>query len=55
MNTHFSPQKSLQFERHTFRQAHQEPNESIAQYVTRLRRLGEHCVFDKHSLDKAIN
>ena len=32
------------------------PNKSIiiAQYVTRLRRLGEHCDFDKYSLDKAI-
>ena len=54
LNTHFSPQKSLQFEIHTFRQAHQAPNESIAQYVTRLRRLGEHCDFDKYSLEKAI-
>ena len=30
------------------------PNESIFQYVTRLRRLGEHCDFDKYSLDEAI-
>ena len=54
LNTYFSPHKSLQFERHTFRQAHQMPNESIAQFVTRLRRLGEHCDFDKYSLDEAI-
>ena len=57
LNTHFTPQKSLQFERHSFRQAHQAPNESISQYgkyVTRLRRLGEHCDFDKYSLDEAI-
>ena len=54
LNTHFSPQKSLPFERQTFRQAHRAPNESIAQYVTRLRRLGEQCDFDKYSLDKAI-
>ena len=54
LNTYFTPQKSLQFERHTFRQAHQAPNESISQYVTRLRRLGEHCYFDKYSLDEAI-
>ena len=54
LNTYFTPQKSLQFERHTFRQAHQAPNESISQYVTRLRRLGEHCDFDKYSLDEAI-
>jgi len=37
LNTHFTPQKSLQLERHTFRQAHQTPNESISQYMTRLR------------------
>ena len=54
LNTHFSPQKSLQFERHTFRQARQARNELIAQYVTRLSRLGEHCDFDKYSLDEAI-
>ena len=54
LNTHFTPQKSLKFERHTFRQAYQAPNESISRYATRLRRLGEHCDFDKYSLDEAI-
>ena len=54
LNAHFTPQNSLQFERHTIRQAHQAPNESISQYVTRLRRLGEHYDFDKYSLDEAI-
>ena len=54
LNTYFTPQKSLQFERHTFRQAQQASNESISQYVTRLRRLGEHCDFDKYSLDEVI-
>ena len=50
LNTYFTPQKSLRFERHTFRQAYEAPNESISQYETRLRRLGEHCDFDKYSL-----
>ena len=54
LNTHFTPQKSLQFERHNFRQAHQALNESISQYITQLRRLGEHCDFNKYSLDEAI-
>ncbi|PFX31489.1 Counting factor associated protein D [Stylophora pistillata] len=54
LNTYISPQKSLEFERRTFRQAHQMPNESIAQYVTRSNRLGEHCDFDKYSLDEAV-
>ena len=54
LNMHFSPQKSLQFERHTFRQAHQAPNKLIAEYVTQLSPLGEHCDFHKYSLDEAI-
>lgn len=54
LNTYVSPQKSLEFERRTFRQAHQMPNESIAQYVTRSNRLGKHCDFDKYSLDESI-
>ena len=54
LNTYLSPQKKLQFERYTFLQAHQASNESISQYVTHLRRLGEHCDFDKHSLEEAI-
>lgn len=40
--------------RHTSGQAHQVQNESIAQYVRRLCWLGEHCDFDKYSLDEAI-
>ena len=54
LNTYFSPQKSLQFKQHIFCQAHQAPNELISQYVTWLRRLGEHCDFDNYWLNKAI-
>ena len=54
LETYFSPQKNLQFERHSFRQAHQAANEPVDQYITRLRRLGENCEFDKYSLDEAI-
>ena len=54
LDMHFSPQKSLQSERYSFCQAHQAPNEPVSQYLTRLRRLGEHCDFDKYSLDEAI-
>ena len=54
LETYFSPQKNLQFERHSFRKAHQAASEPVDQYVTRLRRLGENCEFDKYSLDEAI-
>ena len=51
---YFTPQKNLQFERHSFRQAHQAANEPVDQFITRLCRLGENCEFDKYSLDEAI-
>ena len=33
LETYFSPQKNLQFERHSFRQAHQAANEPVDQYT----------------------
>ena len=41
------PKKKVPFERHTFRQAVQEPTECIDAYVTRLRGLAKTCEFDK--------
>ena len=54
LDAYFTPQKNLHFERHSFRQAHQAGNETVDQFITRLRRLGENCEFDKYSLDEAI-
>ena len=54
LDVYFTPQKNLQFERHSFRQAHQAANEPVDQFITRLRRLGENCEFDKYSLYEAI-
>ena len=54
LDVYFTPQKNLQLERRSFRQAHQAVNEPVDQFITRLRRLGENCEFDKYSLDEAI-
>ena len=54
LDTYCSPQKNFQFERRTFRQTHQAPNEPINQYIMHLRCLGKNCEFDKYSLDEAI-
>jgi len=47
LNEYFVPKKNIPFERHTFRQAVQEPTEGIDAYVTRLRGLAKTCKFDK--------
>ena len=43
---HFMPQKYLLFERVKFGFANQAENESIDQYVVRLRQLAESCEFE---------
>ena len=46
LDVYFTSQKNLQFERHSFRQAHQAASELADPFITRLRRLGENCEFD---------
>ncbi len=43
LNVYFNPQKNIPFERHTFRQAAQDPSETMDAYVTRLKRLVKTC------------
>ena len=43
LNAYFNPQKNIPFERHTFRQAAQDPSETMDAYVTRLKRLVKTC------------
>ncbi|CAF1043728.1 unnamed protein product [Brachionus calyciflorus] len=45
LSAYFSPKKNTVVEIYNFRQAKQNPNESISQYVTRLRMLGQFCEF----------
>ena len=46
LSDHFMPQKHLLFERVKFGFANQAENESIDQYVVRLRHLAESCEFE---------
>ena len=46
LNEYFEPQKNISFERHTFRQAQQQRDEPIANYITRLKHLALTCEFE---------
>ena len=43
LDAYFKPQKNVPFEHHTFRQAAQDPSETMNAYVTRLKRLVQTC------------
>ncbi|XP_042150260.1 uncharacterized protein LOC121838229 [Ixodes scapularis] len=45
LKAHFAPKKNAVFERHVFRQAKQEPEETIDQFHVRLRQLALTCEF----------
>ena len=46
LDTHFSVQKNIPFETSKFHQAKQHSQESIEQFITRLRKLSLHCEYD---------
>ena len=52
LDSYFSPKKNLDFEIFTFHQAAQLPEESVAQFCTRLRKLASTCEF--HDVDREI-
>ena len=52
LETYFSPQVNIRYERVLFRQIKQESGETTDSYVTRLRKLAETCEF--HDADDAI-
>lgn len=45
LTDHFKPQMNKTFERHVFRSMAQQNGESIAQYVTKLRKQAKYCGF----------
>ena len=45
LNAHFTPQVDIPFERHMFRQLQQLPNETVDQFVARVRQKGASCGF----------
>ena len=46
---YFEPKKNIPFERHIFRQASQEPTETVDAFVTRLKTLVKTCEYDKET------
>ena len=48
----FSPKKNINYQIFQFRQAVQQPGETVDQFVTRLRKLAATCEF--HSISKEI-
>ena len=52
LTEHFTPQGNVEYEIYLFRQARQQPQETLDQFVTRLRQLASSCEFA--SVDKEI-
>ncbi|CAB4045303.1 Hypothetical predicted protein [Paramuricea clavata] len=50
LDTYFSPKKHVDFEIFKFREAKQQPHETIDQFSTRLRKLAATCDFE--NMDK---
>ena len=58
LNSYFTPQINIPYERHIFRQLNQEENETVDQYVARLKRQGHNCDFadiDEQIRDQVID
>ena len=49
---YFSPKKNVDYEIFQFRQAIQQPSETVDQFATRLRKMASNCEF--HDTDKEI-
>ena len=52
LDQYFLPKKNVDYEIFQFRQATQKPEETVDQFVTRLRKLAAHCEFT--NLDKEL-
>ena len=53
LDEYFSVQKNVSYERTVFHNAKQKDNESLEQYVTRLRKLAQFCQYEE-SLDEQL-
>jgi hypothetical protein len=52
LTEHFTPQRNVDYETYLFRQARQQPTETLDQFTTRLRQLASTCEFT--SIEKEI-
>ena len=59
LSAYFEPRKNVVFERHSFRQATQQTDETVDEYCTRLRTLASSCEFgeqtDDHIRDQIVD
>ena len=46
LELYFAPERNILYERYLFHSAEQQPNETLDQYVLRLRKLAEPCKFE---------
>lgn len=53
-DNHFLREKNIPFERNVFKEMKQEEDETIDQFVTRLRRQTENCEFEASDIDNQI-
>ena len=54
LDGYFTPQVNVPFERHVFRNMEQKSNESVEQYITRLREKATTCEFDEAKVNEQI-
>ena len=52
LNEHFNVKKNIPYERSVFREAKQETDESLDQFITRLRKLTTYCKYGNNVNDK---
>ena len=52
LTKHFTPQRNIQYEIYLFRQARQQPQETLDQFATGLRQFASYCEFA--AVDKEI-
>ena len=52
LNEHFNIKKNIPYERSVFREAKQETNESLDQFIARLRRLATYCEYGNNVNDE---
>ena len=52
LNEHFNIKKNIPYERSVFREAKQETNESLDQFITRLRKLTTYCEYGNNVNDE---
>ncbi|KAK7099536.1 hypothetical protein V1264_003664 [Littorina saxatilis] len=54
LDAHFKPKKNISYQRHLFRKECQKDDETVTQFVVRLRKLAQTCAFPEDEVDNFI-